>query len=673
MHVSDAHSLSVRRKPVVTRAASPGTEQGSPKRARQDAPPAAPQEAAPAEQGESVCYLCEVRCSLLPVYAHAQRLTSILPLQLADVPGKFDPAKAAALGVTPGPTFGRLVRGESVTVADGSTVQPCDVVSPASPGPVALIVDVPTLAHLSAATAHPRFLAPLTDGRTLGVVVHLTPHDVASTPEYTAWAASLLGGAGGAAGHIMASPEVAGSPVVMRSSARLAGRLTLINPDIFPPLLLAGSGTAAEAAAELVVDAPLGAPLPEAMGPPPLRAPPAGAPKGALVGENLLRWKLRPLAGAGADREAVPAVLPSYSALRSALAHGVPEAMQLAATMRAGWAAPSATPLPPALQALVPGSANDAEVVFLGTGAAIPSKYRNVSGILVQMPGRGGCILDCGEGTLGQLRRRYGAAGADALLASLRLIWISHIHADHHVGIISLLAARRRVLGPDCEPICVVGPWPLRAFLGLHSGGVEPLAHRFLDLAVTTAERQAEGVSADAAEAVPYAMFQAAVQALGLQRLHSVRVIHCAHSYGAVLESAAGLKIVYSGDTRPCPALVEAAKGATLLIHEATFEDALIDEARAKKHSATHEALATGAAAGAFRTLLTHFSQRYPKIPVLDDSAAAVADSTAIAFDLMRVRMSDLAALPRIMPPLRALFDDPSLEGADEGEDAPVA
>jgi hypothetical protein len=69
-------SLSVRRKPVVTRAASPGTEQGSPKRARQDAPPAAPQEAAPAEQGESVCYLCEVRCSLLPVYAHAQRLTA---------------------------------------------------------------------------------------------------------------------------------------------------------------------------------------------------------------------------------------------------------------------------------------------------------------------------------------------------------------------------------------------------------------------------------------------------------------------------------------------------------------------------------------------------------------------------------------------------------------------
>ena len=620
----------------------------------------------------SRCAICARCVAASRCLARSRRLKSrAFASQLADVPGKFDPAKAAAMGVTPGPTFGRLVRGENVTVADGTVVHPSDVVSPASPGPVALIVDVPTVAHLGAAAAHPRFLAPLTGGRSLAVVIHLTPHAVASTPEYLAWAEALLGGAGSGAAHVMANAHVAGAPVVMRSSARLAGRLTLINPDIFPPLLLAGSGSAAEAAAETAADAPLGAPQLEPAGPPPQPMAPAGGPKGALVGENLLRWKLRPLASAGADRELVPPALPSYACLRSGMARDMPEVLQLASAMRAGWAAPPAAPLPPALAALVPGSADDAEVVFLGTGAAIPSKYRNVSGILVQMPGRGGCILDCGEGTLGQLRRRYGADGADAVLASLRLIWISHIHADHHVGIISLLAARRRVLGPDAPPICVVGPWPLRAFIGAHASGVEPLLHRFLDLALTTAERQAEGVAADLQDAGAYAMFQQAVQALGLSRMHSVRVVHCAHSYAAVLESAAGLKIVYSGDTRPCPALVQAAAGATLLIHEATFEDALVDEARAKKHSATREALGVGAEAGVYRTLLTHFSQRYPKVPVLDESAAAVADSSAVAFDLMRVRLSDLPALPRVMPSLRALFDDdPSLA---EEEDAPVA
>ena len=47
---------------------------------------------------------------------------------------------------------------------------------------------------------------------------------------------------------------------------------------------------------------------------------------------------------------------------------------------------------------------------------------------------QGGLLLDCGEGTYGQLVRRYGGA-TGAVLAGLRLIWISHIHADHHAGL----------------------------------------------------------------------------------------------------------------------------------------------------------------------------------------------------------------------------------------------
>ena len=43
-------------------------------------------------------------------------------------------------------------------------------------------------------------------------------------------------------------------------------------------------------------------------------------------------------------------------------------------------------------------------------------------------------LLDCGEGTYGQLRRRYGAA-SDEIIGSLKCIWISHIHADHHAGL----------------------------------------------------------------------------------------------------------------------------------------------------------------------------------------------------------------------------------------------
>ncbi len=59
-------------------------------------------------------------------------------------------------------------------------------------------------------------------------------------------------------------------------------------------------------------------------------------------------------------------------------------------------------------------------------------------------------------------------------------------------------------------------------------------------------------------------------------------------------------------------------------------------EAVSKRHSMTHEAVAAGRDARAYRTLLSHFSQRYPKIPTIDASFAA---STCIAFDLMSVNL----------------------------------
>ena len=70
---------------------------------------------------------------------------------------------------------------------------------------------------------------------------------------------------------------------------------------------------------------------------------------------------------------------------------------------------------------------------------------------------------------------------------------------------------------------------------------------------------------------------------------------------------------------------------------QATFDDGLEEEAVNKRHSMTCEAVEIGQKAKAYRTLLTHFSQRYPKIPVIDPS---IQDSTCIAFDLMTVNLA---------------------------------
>ena len=48
----------------------------------------------------------------------------------------------------------------------------------------------------------------------------------------------------------------------------------------------------------------------------------------------------------------------------------------------------------------------DMEIVLLGTGSSQPSKYRNVTSIYINLFSKGSLLLDCGEGTLGQLKRR---------------------------------------------------------------------------------------------------------------------------------------------------------------------------------------------------------------------------------------------------------------------------
>ena len=106
--------------------------------------------------------------------------------------------------------------------------------------------------------------------------------------------------------------------------------------------------------------------------------------------------------------------------------------------------------------------------------------------------------------------------------------------------------------------------------------------------------------------------------ATGLSDLASAAVSHCNGAQGVALSFPTGFKISYSGDCRPSKSFAEIGKDSTVLIHEATFDDDLHGDAVAKKHSTVSEAIGVGIAMGARRIILTHFSQRYQKIPLLD-------------------------------------------------------
>ena len=80
-----------------------------------------------------------------------------------------------------------------------------------------------------------------------------------------------------------------------------------------------------------------------------------------------------------------------------------------------------------------------------------PSQYRNVSAILLRRTGPtpAALLLDAGEGTYGQLVRRFGIAGAEEVVRSIRGVWLSHVHADHHIGVRRVLQRRVELLGEE--------------------------------------------------------------------------------------------------------------------------------------------------------------------------------------------------------------------------------
>lgn len=433
--------------------------------------------------------------------------------------------------------------------------------------------------------------------------------------------------------------------------------------------------------------------------------------------ENLLKFYLRPYAQLGLDRSGIPAITAAPEIIHELLGE-IPEiadaAEQVARLWHDNkkmseelWLNGNESALPSCLKNI---TREDMEIVLLGTGSSQPSKYRNVTSIFINLFSNGSLLLDCGEGTLAQLKRRFGIGGADDAVRGLRCIWISHIHADHHTGLARILSLRRDLLkGVPHEPLIVIGPRKLKLYLDAYER-LEDLDMEFLDCRHTTESSLAtfesnydDQSSLGSPTAIDSTLFTKGSQMqsywkipnsptdirmafpilknlkdvlrkAGLEALISVPVLHCPQAFGVVLKAMdrvnsvgkliTGWKVAYSGDTRPCPELVKAARGATVLIHEATFEDGLLDEAIAKNHSTTKEAVEVGDSAGVYRIILTHFSQRYPQIPVFDE---AHMHKTCIAFDMMSVNLADLHVLPRVLPYLKLLFRNEMI--ADEAED----
>ncbi|KAM9596441.1 zinc phosphodiesterase ELAC protein 2 isoform 1-T1 [Trichechus inunguis] len=520
--------------------------------------------------------------------------------------GNFLVLKAKELGLPVGtaaiaPIIAAVKAGKSVTF-EGREILPEEICTPPDPGLAFVVVECPDEGFIQPICENAAFKryqgkadAPV------ALVVHLAPESVLLDSRYQQWMERF----GPDTQHLILNENCAS--VHNLRSRKIQTQLNLIHPDIFPPLAdLRHKGEGAT-----------------------FRVP-------AVRAECLLKYQLRPRREW--QRDAILTCNPDEFIAEALELPDFQESIQESRkSVQDG-------PAPAEKRSQYP------EIVFLGTGSAIPMKIRNVSSTLVNISSDRSLLLDCGEGTLGQLCRHYGDE-VDRVLGTLAAVFVSHLHADHHTGLLNILLQRERALaslGKPLHPLLVVAPTQLRAWLQQYHDQCQEILHHVNLIPAKCLQKRAE-VSSPIVEK----LISSLLEMCDLEKFQTCLVRHCRHAFGCALVHASGWKVVYSGDTMPCDALVQMGKDATLLIHEATLEDGLEEEAVEKTHSTTSQAITVGMQMNAKFIMLNHFSQRYAKIPLFSPD---FNDRVGIAFDHMKVCFGDFPTVPKLIPPLKALF-----------------
>src|SRR5919201_1099482 len=331
----------------------------------------------------------------------------------------------------------------------------------------------------------------------------------------------------------------------------------------------------------------------------------------------------------------------------------------------------------------------DLDLVFFGTSASVPTAQRAPSAILLR---RGGdrLLIDCAEGTQRQMLRS--AIG----LIELREIFLTHYHADHYLGLPGMLktfALRGREL-----PLTIYGPprlgdlfAALRRIFGKLSYHLELVQLEPGDVLERDDYAVATFPVGHAVSAVGYALIEeprpgrfdvAAADALGveprsrglLQHGDSVtladgRVVTPDEVLGPPRD---GRKVVIAGDTAPAPSVVEAARGADVLVHEATFLDEERERAQETAHSTALEAAEVAREAEVALLVLTHLSNRYFG-PELAREARTIFPETVVPkdFDVVEVPFPERGS-PRLVRG-GALRSGDRIEREPEPEPTPEA
>jgi ribonuclease Z len=321
----------------------------------------------------------------------------------------------------------------------------------------------------------------------------------------------------------------------------------------------------------------------------------------------------------------------------------------------------------------------DLSVAFLGTGGAVPSARRSTASVLVA---RGGerLLFDCGEGTQRQMQRSLGLVQVDE-------IYLTHFHADHYLGLPGLL--KTYDLTERETPLTVYGPAgledlfkSLRRIVGklrfklnlveLEFGDWVPLDGAALRSFPVEHSVRASGYSL-VEEERPGRFDPEAARGLGvkegpdfaaLQRGEPVEgSTGTVHPEDVMGGPRSGRTVVITGDTSPCRATVEAAQGAELLVHDASFSEEEVQRAADTGHSTVGQAAAVAREAEVKMLALVHISSRYHVGKVLEEAREVYRPTVAPRdFDLVEIPFPERGG-PELVPNGAREHDGPESGG----------
>jgi ribonuclease BN (tRNA processing enzyme) len=249
------------------------------------------------------------------------------------------------------------------------------------------------------------------------------------------------------------------------------------------------------------------------------------------------------------------------------------------------------------------------KVTIIGSGTCVPRLERSACAVLVET-GASRILLDLGPGTMRRLLR------CGVFIFDLTHIFISHFHPDHTAELAPLLFASKY-------------PEPSARTRELHLLGGSGLKRFYKNLqgvygdwiVLPRGRTVLREIDTLVGETITFADFT----------LEARPVVHRPESLAARISDAVGKTVTYSGDTDPCPALVEAARGADLFICEAATPDGR----KVPGHLTPSLAGAMAAQAQAQRLVLTHLYPECDGVDIVKQARETYKGNVVAAEDLM--------------------------------------